>query len=358
MLKTLLILLALVVIIATLLPLLRYEAWWIRVFDFPRAQIAVLGLLTGMAYLYFCTKGSYDNVLLAVLLGCVLYQGYKMYPYTPFAAQSVLSAQHNSPDSSFSLLIANVLMTNRDSQAFLSLVAQQDLDVILTVETDQWWEEQLRKLEEQYPYTIKIPLNNTYGMLLHSRLRLVKPEIKFLVEADVPSIHTLIQLRSGDLISLHGLHPKPPYPKEATDTTERDAELLIVGKEIKQELEKQDRPTIVAGDLNDVAWSHSTTLFQKISGLLDPRIGRGMYNTFSAKHPLLRFPLDHVFHSSHFKLIALERLPSFGSDHFSVYIKLSLTPEAKAQQQEPQADSEDRQQAEEKIQEAQPREPL
>jgi len=34
----------------------------------------------------------------------------------------------------------------------------------------------------------------------------------------------------------------------------------------------------------------------------DPRIGREVCNTFHAEHPFFRYPLDHAFHSEHFKL--------------------------------------------------------
>jgi endonuclease/exonuclease/phosphatase (EEP) superfamily protein YafD len=147
------------------------------------------------------------------------------------------------------------------------------------------------------------------------------------------------------MVWLHGVHPEPPSPTEADSSLPRDAELLIVGRQVKG----RDIPTIVAGDLNDVAWSYTTRLFQKISTLLDPRKGRGMFNSFHAKIPLLRWPLDHVFHSDHFVLDDMRRLPAFGSDHFPVYVRLVLQPGADRLQQGPTADEEDAETASQKI---------
>lgn len=195
-------------------------------------------------------------------------------------------------------------------------------------------------------------MGNCYGILLYSRLKLVDPDLKFLVEDDIPPIHTGVELPSGERIRLHCLHPRPPHPPTDQDATERDAELLIVGRAVRESGE----PALVVGNLNDVAWSDTTTLFQKISGLLDPRVGRGMYSTFDANNPLFRWPLDHVFHSNHFKLIKLERLPYFGSDHFPIYVELSYEPEAQAQQPEPAADQEERAEAGEKIEKVEQKE--
>src|SRR5690606_27057789 len=128
----------------------------------------------------------------------------------------------------------------------------------------------------------------------------------------------------------------------------RDAELLLVGKEVQ----KHDEPVLIAGDFNDVAWSNTTRLFQKVSELLDLRIGRGFYNTFHAGYPLLRWSLDHVFHSDHFQLIKLRRLKNIGSDHFPIYIKLQYIPEEKEEQDEPQADRDEMEWAKEKIEKA------
>jgi hypothetical protein len=86
--------------------------------------------------------------------------------------------------------------------------------------------------------------------------------------------------------------------------------------------------------------------------LLDPRIGRGFYNTFDARYPIMRFPLDHFFHSNHFRLITLRRLPYFGSDHFPMYIALSYEPEAAREQKAESPSTEDMREANEKIQRA------
>jgi endonuclease/exonuclease/phosphatase (EEP) superfamily protein YafD len=144
---------------------------------------------------------------------------------------------------------------------------------------------------------------------------------------------------------MHCVHPRPPAPSEASSSVERDAELLIVAKTVAA----TGTPAIVIGDLNDVAWSATTRLFQKVSGLLDPRVGRGMFSTFHAKHFWLRWPLDHIFVSPEFTVVSLARLGYFGSDHFPIHANLCYTPRAAAVQEAPHADQGDEEIARDKI---------
>ncbi|MEW5743900.1 MAG: endonuclease/exonuclease/phosphatase family protein [Nitrospirota bacterium] len=341
--------LAALLIAATLLPLIRKEAWWIRIFDFPRVQIAVAGGMVIILWLMlFPGRGTAETALLLLLGIAVLYQSYRMYPYTPFAGAQVVQSSRSDPEEALSLVVSNVLMTNRRAADYIALIRAADPDLVLAAEPDRRWEEELRPLEGDYPYTVKYPLDNTYGMLLYSRLELRNPAVRFLVEPDIPSIHTLVKLPSGALVELHFLHPKPPHPVRSKDTVKRDAELLLMAREVR----KSARPVIVAGDLNDVAWSSTTTLFQRVSSLLDPRIGRGFYNTYNAKYPVFRYPLDHVFHSSHFRLIGLRRLGFFGSDHFPIFIALSYEPEGSPEQKAPPPTGESIKQARKKIEKA------
>jgi endonuclease/exonuclease/phosphatase (EEP) superfamily protein YafD len=100
-------------------------------------------------------------------------------------------------------------------------------------------------------------------------------------------------------------------------------------------------PCMVFGDLNDVAWSYTTTLFRKTSELLDPRRGRGFYSTFSAKSRFMRFPLDYIFCSKDFGLISMKRMPKNGSDHFAIVTELAYQPALQSQQHAPHADKDE-----------------
>lgn len=347
--KIILIIIGSLMIAVTALPLLRKDAWWVRIFDFPRLQITFISATTLAAYVIFKWEpGLLENLLLGALSSSLIYQSYMMYPYTPLARKQVQQSASPGGDSSFSLLFANVFMDNRNAEKLKEIISEVDPDIILTVETDQWWKEQLKGFEQTHPHIVQQPQDNTYGMLLYSRLELLSPQVKFLVQEDIPSIHTGVRLPSGEEVELRCLHPRPPFPTEDERSTERDAELLIVGKESKS----LNSPVVVLGDLNDVAWSRTNYLFQDISGLLDPRIGRGFYHTFHAKYPFIRFPLDHFFHSNHFRLVDFRRLAYFGSDHFPVYIKLSYEPSAENQQEKLRADESEREEAEKKIEKA------
>jgi endonuclease/exonuclease/phosphatase (EEP) superfamily protein YafD len=344
MVKLVLLLLGCVLIGLTVLSRVRSPRWWVRYADFPRVQIAVgLAAVLAAYAASYGVSGGLDAIFALAVAVALLDQGARIFPYTLLAPKEVMQARSRDRDGSIRILISNVLMENRRADDLLALVRETDPDVLLAVETDDWWHERLAALDEDYPHNLKQPQDNYYGMHLFSKLELRAPEVRFLVEDDVPSVRAGIRLRSDHWIEFYGVHPRPPEVQE--DTEERDAEILIVGKQIRAD----GRPSIVAGDLNDVAWSHTTHLFQRISGTLDPRRGRGTFNTFHAQYPMLRWPLDHIFHEASFTLIRLERLRSIGSDHFPVFAALQYEPKAESHQEAPDADLEDHEEAREKI---------
>lgn len=330
----------------TALPVLRAEIWWVRALAFPRLQIAVVLLaLLLLDLLLLDTDSLWTWLLVLAAFTCLMRQIWWIWPYTKLHKVEVKRARGCATDRRLRLLSANVLGTNRRAHDFLALVRKNDPDIVLTLESNAWWQEDLDALETGYPFTIKCAQENLYGMHVYSRLPLSETCIDYLVQSDLPSMHACVRLRSGDEVRVHFLHPAPPSPTEAKTTSARDAELVIVARSVAE----SDAPTIVAGDLNDVAWSSTTRLFRKISGLLDPRVGRGMYNTFHADYPFIRWPLDHLFHSAHFKLRELRRLPPFGSDHFALLSELEYASGNEAAQQAPDPDPADRDRADGKA---------
>ncbi len=349
LLRAVLYLLGFFVVVLTVLPFLKLSSWWVRIGDFPRVQIAFVGFVIVAVMLIFSRPLlNYNLAIILILFSCCIYQIYCILPYVRVYPNQVEMTKRKNPEKTIKLLISNVLIENNDSAKLLALIEKENPDVILLAETNQRWINALEPLDEKYPHSVKKPFDNAYGMALFSRLELINPEVKFLVQDDIPSIHTDIKLSSGEIIKLHGIHPRPPFPSESGESTERDAELILVGKMVKD----TKVPTIIAGDLNDVAWSRTTALFQKVSEMLDPRIGRGMYSSFHAEYPFMRFPLDHVFHSNHFRLVELKRLPYIGSDHFPLLIVLNIENSAEKTQEEPEADTNEMKEANEMIEDA------
>lgn len=338
--------LALLVVVATVWALIPRDEWWVRDLDFPRLQILTVGLTDGLLLLVLPQPwDAWRAGILLLLAVALLYQIKMVIPYTKLWPKQVKQVTLPQPDQQICMLVSNVLTSNRKHHLLIEQIRQHQPDLVLTLETDQVWEQALVSIEPDYPQVVRIPLDNLYGMHLYSRLPLEDTQVKFLLSDDIPSIQTTVSLRSGKKVRLYCLHPKPPSPTEAYESTLRDAELLMVGRHIAS----KDQTCIVMGDLNDVAWSRTTRLFQRISGLLDPRIGRHFINTFHANYPLLRWSLDHVFHSTDFGLISMQRLPSVGSDHFPVLTRLQYLPSAQDQQQSLDVEVSDHEEASEKI---------
>ncbi len=337
-------------VVVTVLGRVPVHDWWVRACEFPRLQIATIALATAL----LSPLGSEPWFLPTLLASLVvlIVQLARILPWTRLWPLQVMDAEPGHEDRCVKLMVANVLTPNRNSQGLIRQVQEHQPDLLLTLESDRWWEELLDQAFGDWPTVIRVPLDNLYGMHLYSRLPLEEAEVKYLIQEDIPSIHGWLRLRCGDRVRLHAVHPRPPAPNESKESLWRDAELLLVGRQISQ----GGYPALVAGDLNDVAWSRTTRLFCKVSSMLDPRLGRGMFNSFHAGHWFLRWPLDHIFVSEHFTLREMKRLDAFGSDHFPILATLCFRPSRADEQDAPEADGDDYEKARETIREGKSRE--
>ena len=304
-------------------PLLPSSHWLVRVWEFPRLQIAAIIslLLIGYAFkaTYYAPLNSLSLILVIGLIVSLIYQVVWIIPYTPLYKREVQRVGKEDTSRKLSVLSSNVYMPNNDFRKLIEHVRNKHPDFLVTLESNEKWQKGISEIESEYPYRKFCPLENLYGMHLYSKVPFEEASLRFMIEDDVPSMRVKIN-HHGQEVLLYFLHPKPPSPTENTYAKPRDIELTVVGEEIA----KTEGPIIVAGDLNDVAWSPTTRKFKKISGLLDPREGRGFFNTFHAKYPLVKWPLDHVFHSKHFGLVNIEKLEGVGSDHYPLYTELAL----------------------------------
>lgn len=324
MLQALIIILTIIMLGVTLAPLLPSNHWLCRVWEFPRVQIAVITICLSVASLYVFP--SILQIVLVITNGVVsIYQLVWIVPYTRLYPIQVPKAAATSHGQSIKIMTSNVLMPNHSAEKLIQLISLHQPDVVVTLETDSWWQDALKPIHADYPHRVNRPLDNLYGMHLYSKYVLEDVQVRDLIEDGIPSIHCYLLLNGDFKVKGHFLHPAPPSPTENTTSKPRDRELLLIAKEVAN----TNDPTIVTGDLNDVAWSPTTRAFRHISGLKDPRIGRGMFNTFHVNYPLMRWPLDHIFHSDHFMLGKIQRMPSIDSDHFPLLSELIYTKSTK-----------------------------
>ncbi|HEX2256213.1 MAG TPA: endonuclease/exonuclease/phosphatase family protein [Afifellaceae bacterium] len=325
---------------ATFLPFLALAHGIVRVCDFPRVQIAVMAALLAALALWLVEPAWWAWAVASLLAASVAVQAGFILPFTPlWRIQSL--AWDGAPDdpATVRILVCNVKQSNRQYGRLVHLVQREDPDIVVLAETDHAWLGSLADCKEAFLHRVEQPQDNTYGMLLFSKLPLHHARVRYLLLDEVPSIQANVELRDGRRFNLIALHPEPPMPY--ADTLGRDAEIVLAAKLV----EEDPLPSIVTGDLNDVAWSRTNRRFQRLSRLLDPRRGRGRFSTFHASYPFLRWPLDHLFHDPAFRLVEMRVLPHVGSDHFPIFFALALADHDKAGGMPEEADREDRAEA-------------
>lgn len=300
--------------------------WYVQILNFPRLGVLIALVVCLLLYVPVHRKQRAASwFFLGGLVASTGLQAFILYPYTVLAATTVASAEVTPANRqrAFGILIANVLITNRNADALLNVIHDKDPAFVVAMEVNAWWIDQLRVLNDTYPYRMTFPTENAYGMALYAKYPLTEKRILFLNHDRVPAFQARATLPDGHSFHLLTLHPVAPKPSQYPDNVgEREVALVKAGRIVAG----LPPPVLVAGDFNDVGWSYNVTHFAHVGGLHDVRRGRGLYNTFDSQLSLFRWPLDHVFVSPAFSVVTMERLPAGGSDHFPFYVQVVLHP--------------------------------
>lgn len=338
--------LILLLTLGSFLPLIGTDAWWVRFWDFPRVQIGFL-LIVLLAVHLIASDRDAPRILAAVLvLAALAMHALKVLPFTSVAPPVARLVDGCAPGNDLRILSFNVQRSNEVTEELVDLVAAADPDLVLLMETDEAWDEAILQLSDEYPEIARhVPEDaRYYGMHLLSRLPLLSPRFLFEYGPQTPSLVTGVRLASGEVVRFQGLHPRPPVLFEH-GTTRRDATLYRAALDAAS----SGRPSILAGDFNAVPWETTTQRAMRLGGLLEPRVGRGLFVTYGAESFWRGWPLDYVVYQDSFGLLEYRLLPNIGSDHRPVLAHLCLAPELAEVQEVPAARLEDVRAAEESF---------
>lgn len=295
-------------VLLNFLPTFKITHWSFRIFDFFRIQLFVLLLLLFiLGFIFHPSCERFFILSQALLLIGMVYQLYIILPYLLVSR----SKPKKQSSQTIKILSVNVLQKNDSYNKLIALIEKVQPDIVLTMETNKAWERALEVIEPDYPLSIKVPIENRYGMHFYTRLTVKKSNTHFLISDERPAVEVHLKDKEGSEFVIWGIHPPPPSPTEKLTSKQKDAEMMKAAERIRS----LKSPCIAIGDFNNVSWSRASKLFSKVSGLKDARIGRGIYPTFPAKPALFRFPIDLLFKSDAIVIRQIKTLTGIDSDH-------------------------------------------
>lgn len=317
-------------ITVSILPFITHQHWMFRVWEFGRIQVMILQPITlALGILFIEDKSPLFWGTILLHAGLLVNNVIILIPYTTVYKKN---RTKNIPKDCkpISIISVNVYQFNERYEELIKLVREVKPDILLTMESNQAWENALAEIEGEYPNFKKVPLENTYGIHFYTKLPSKSIKANYFIAENLPSIEASLLTENGIPFTFFGIHPPPPSPTEEDNSRERDGELLSIGKKVIE----TKGSVIVVGDFNNVAWAKSSILFRKTSKLIDPRIGRGFISTYHARYRLLRFPIDLFFHSTDIFIEDFKTLRNIGSDHLPLFCKFFINQKENMQEED------------------------
>jgi endonuclease/exonuclease/phosphatase (EEP) superfamily protein YafD len=297
---------AVLVVLASLLPLGARLSWLLELTTHFRLQYlaATLVLLPLLAL-----RRRWGACAVLIATGAV--SAAPVVPYLPLRepAQPAVAA------IPLELMTVNVSYQQFSAPRLLQIVREASPDVVVVQELTPHAERVLADLDTLFPHGLKFPAEGPYGIGLWSRFEL-ESGVTFAL-GRVPALEARVLSPAG-VFTIIGAHlSAPTAPLRAAARNQQLRELGARSAAISG-------PLVVAGDFNVTPYSPYFLEWLDASGLTDTRRGRTLSVSWSTKLPIMGVPIDHVAVSSDFEILAHRVLPHFGSDHYGVLVEVAL----------------------------------
>ncbi len=227
------------------------------------------------------------------------------------------SKQNTNTKATFKLLHSNVYMRNNDKATLLQLIEHEAPDIIVAQEVDNKWVDQLSSIESVYPFNVKIPRSDNFGMALYSKFPISKKLELTLNEFGVPTISVTLKVNDRD-IEIVSMHPVPPMNRKYFNSRNNQIEFIA------NYCQNIKTPLVLVGDFNVSLWSQYYVRLEKMSKLRNTRQGFGILPSWPSNILPLRIPIDHCMVSSQFDVVDTRLGSDVNSDHLPLIVTLEF----------------------------------
>lgn len=301
--------LTLLLLLINLLSYFGRYSYFLEIFTHFKLQYFFLFLLSSVFFVLFYRQKKVKKWLLISLFGLSL----NALAIAPIYIAPPINTQANT---TFSLLLANVLSSNSSKAKFVRLIQKQQADFVVVLELSPQWARALKAVSSAYPYQKILPRLDNFGIALYSKHPLSNIQVHDFSQNGTPSI-TANSSISGKEVLLIATHPYPPLNQ--TFTKQQKSHFRAMRKFIRH----SKKPVVLAGDLNTALWSVNYKNFITTSLLKNTRQGYGIIPSWQA-NGILQIPLDHILISQEITTKKIKTMPSIDSDHLPLYVELKM----------------------------------
>jgi endonuclease/exonuclease/phosphatase (EEP) superfamily protein YafD len=215
------------------------------------------------------------------------------------------------------VLDMNLWLCNDDQQAVLNCIKVSKPDVVTVQELTPRWLAVLQSGLNEYPYRKFVSREDGFGIGTFSKLPLSDATSCVEVAGRCHVLLTTVEIGSRPL-TIVNTHTLPPMYLGAAEL-----DMKIVD-EIARLRQQGGQNVIVIGDLNSSPWSFIFQHLLQTADLKDTETGYGPQPSWPTSMAPMQIPIDHCLVSSSINTICRRILPSVSSDHYPLYVELSI----------------------------------